>query len=37
VNAGHERGSTQIPKRPSSVQLELLERDTELAAVEGLI
>jgi DNA-binding CsgD family transcriptional regulator/tetratricopeptide (TPR) repeat protein len=37
VNTGHERSSTQVPEQPFPVQLDLLERDTELAAVTGLI
>jgi hypothetical protein len=37
VNIGHERSSTQVPEQPQPVQLDLLERDTELAAVTGLI
>jgi DNA-binding CsgD family transcriptional regulator/tetratricopeptide (TPR) repeat protein len=37
VNIGHERSSTQAPEHSFPVQLDLLERDTELAAVTGLI
>jgi DNA-binding CsgD family transcriptional regulator len=37
VNIGHERSSTQVPEQPLPVQLDLLERDTELATVTGLI
>jgi DNA-binding CsgD family transcriptional regulator/tetratricopeptide (TPR) repeat protein len=37
VNLGHERSSTQVPEQPFPVQLVLLERDTELMAVTGLI
>jgi DNA-binding CsgD family transcriptional regulator/tetratricopeptide (TPR) repeat protein len=37
VNAGREQASPQIVKRPLSAECGLLERDTELAAVEGLI
>jgi tetratricopeptide (TPR) repeat protein len=37
VNIGHERSSAQAPEQPLPVQLDLLERDTELAAVTGLI
>jgi predicted ATPase len=37
VNIGHERSSTQAPEQPFPVQLDLLERETELAAVTSLI
>jgi DNA-binding CsgD family transcriptional regulator/tetratricopeptide (TPR) repeat protein len=37
VNIGYGRESEQILKQPFSVQRELLERDSELAVVEGLI
>jgi DNA-binding CsgD family transcriptional regulator/tetratricopeptide (TPR) repeat protein len=37
VNIGHERSSTQVPEQPLPVQLDLLERETEFAAVTGLI
>jgi DNA-binding CsgD family transcriptional regulator/tetratricopeptide (TPR) repeat protein len=37
VTTGHERRGTQVPEQPFPVQLDLLERDTELTAVTGLI
>ncbi len=37
MNIGHERRSTQVAEQPFPVQLDLLERDTELTAVAGLI
>ena len=37
MNIGHERRSTQVTEQPFTVQLDLLERDTELTAVTGLI
>ena len=37
MNIGHERRSTQVPEQPFPVQLDLLERDTELTAVTSLI
>ena len=37
MNIGHERSGTQVPEQPLPVQLDLLERDTELTAVTGLI
>jgi DNA-binding CsgD family transcriptional regulator/tetratricopeptide (TPR) repeat protein len=36
VKTAHER-DTQVPEQPPSVRLELLERDTELAAIDRLI
>ncbi len=37
VEAAQEVGSTQVPGQPLSARFGLLERDAELAAVEGLI
>jgi tetratricopeptide (TPR) repeat protein len=37
VKTGHERGDTEVAGQPFSFQPDLLERDAELAAMEGLI
>jgi hypothetical protein len=37
VKTGYEGDSTQAPEQPFSLQPDLIERDTELTAVTGLI